>query len=566
MPKVQLTLQAAKERESDILNKLGKVQRASKNHKTQTKQNQLKTDWAEHAKKNAADSKRYENDLRDAALEVAKLIDDNSVLDEEVDLTPMADAWFQVSGVRKLLGKLRPRDPQRLRQAPDQASSLHDVLGSVSVAIRALGADLAAEVAWSEDECKAARRSLNAEFSHSALPWAAGASKHGACEHCADLSDQEDRLITRCEDDTVEYGDQLQLLNDRFNTELAALEQEIANQRRRLATWDDDAHFRFVCIKKQLQGKGRDLLVDRLSLEFPHLSREQLQAHEAHVDSLKYSLQKQSAAFRQWRHDRLQLFRRFEPAVDAKSRESELAEVRKAEAMEQRSRQSQLHRKLESDRERYAVFCEQKIRAVEEQLSKVQAAEAERDDAFRRRAKIAKDVAQQYMEKKADRKTQLDEEREEKTRIEAEERYGRMQRNAKAVRLRRQMDELKLRDVSQQRQAVEQEQREREERLQQALARLRIEAPRDPKRLLKLPSSASADAYNDPLVCVTRGPACGFYERTLMSDARYKLSAALHAAGLAGTAAAHEALNRVAAPRPAHHHTFSEAFGGGYPD
>ena len=54
-------------------------------------------------------------------------------------------------------------------------------------------------------------------------------------------------------------------------------------------------------------------------------------------------------------------------------------------------------------------------------------------------------------------------------------------------------------------------------------------------------------------------PAAGFDENRLMADARYKLSAALQAAGLFSTKAGQEALARVVAPKPAQPHMVSQA-------
>ncbi|CAE7789360.1 unnamed protein product [Symbiodinium sp. CCMP2592] len=144
-------------------------------------------------------------------------------------------------------------------------------------------------------------------------------------------------------------------------------------------------------------------------------------------------------------------------------------------------------------------------------------------------------------------------------------RAKRMARNAEVVSLRQQMDELKRQEAAQKRVALEQEQLERAAALEKAMEKLKVEAPRDPARLHKAPARLSAEAYLDPMVCVTRGPHAGFDERSLMADARYKLSAALQAAGLYGTRAGHEALARVAAPRPAQPHIVSQVFNGGYP-
>eukprot|EP00439_Symbiodinium_sp_Y106_P025533 s1942_g3.t1 len=144
-------------------------------------------------------------------------------------------------------------------------------------------------------------------------------------------------------------------------------------------------------------------------------------------------------------------------------------------------------------------------------------------------------------------------------------RAKRMARNAEVVSLRQQMDELKRQEAAQKRVALEQEPLERAAALEKAMEKLKVEAPRDPARLHKAPARLSAEAYLDPMVCVTRGPHAGFDEKSLMADARYKLSAALQAAGLYGTRAGHEALARVAAPRPAQPHIVSQVFNGGYP-
>jgi len=98
------------------------------------------------------------------------------------------------------------------------------------------------------------------------------------------------------------------------------------------------------------------------------------------------------------------------------------------------------------------------------------------------------------------------------------------------------------------------------------MEQLKVEAPRDPERLLRGPSRLNAEAYMDPLVCVTRAPVSQQHllEDRLMRDARYKLSSALQAAGLFNTKAGQEALNAVPAPRPSQPHMVSRVFEG-YP-
>mmetsp|Transcript_80366 Transcript_80366/g.202217 ORF Transcript_80366/g.202217 Transcript_80366/m.202217 type:complete len:564 (-) Transcript_80366:38-1729(-) len=562
MPKVPLTLQAAKAKESDILAKLSKVQQASQSHKQQTRLNQQRLEWTEQARKLAQEARRLDDDIREAANSLGLLPE--LAEEQEAGDALTKDAWFQVAGVRQLLAQVRLRDVDRLRRAPDQALSLQEVLGSVTAAINSLGAGLTVQASGLEHDCAAARRSLRRDLPGDAV-WAASAGERHAAENCCDLSDEEDQLLDRLGGEE-EYGDELRRLNHQVTSELAQLEQELTELRRKQRGWDDEAHFRFVCIKKQFQGRSRDLLVDRLCLEFPHLSREQLQAHEAHIDALKYASQRQAAAFRQWRRDRFQLLRRNQGILEQRQRQEEANQARRQDMQEQREKQRALHGKLREERARHSVKREERQRADEEVRRRRENEEAEKDVAHRKRAQAVKELAKEHGERRREQKMQKEEEEAERERVEAEDRHKRMERNAEVVRLRREMDELKQREVLQQRQLAEQERREREHRLQQAVEKLRVEAPRDPERLLKMPARAQAEAYNDPLVCVTRGPHAGFDEKRLMADARYKLSAALQAAGLFGTKAAHEALAAVQAPRPAQQHIVSQVFaGGGYP-
>mmetsp|Transcript_86657 Transcript_86657/g.240295 ORF Transcript_86657/g.240295 Transcript_86657/m.240295 type:complete len:556 (-) Transcript_86657:223-1890(-) len=554
MPKVSLSLEAAKAKDGDIFARLSRVQHAAQNHKHQTKLNQQRLEWADQASKLASEARRLESDLWEVTGELGL---SDSTPDQQLGESPMADMWFQVAGVRKLLSQVRQRDPGRLRSAPEQALSLQDVLGSVLAAARSVGVSLEAESAELEHECNAMGRSLRQELA------AAGA---WSCERTGDvdLSADEDMLLERLGKDSESYQLELQKLNYQVNSEVAQLEQELTELRRKCRGWDEHAHSRFVFIKQQLQAR-RDLLLDRLHLEFPHLTREQLQAHEAHCDALHYAVQRHAAAFRQWRRDRLALLRRHRGWLEGQLAAEAAAVSRRQDALEQRERQRRAHGRLEAERARACVRREELQRAESERRQQQAAAEALRAQAQSRRAQSVRDLTRRYSERKREDQQRREQECAEEARRMEEERMARMERNAEAVHLRRQMDELKQREAAQLRSLAQQEQREQEHRLQQALEKLKVEAPRDPARLLKLPLRARVEAYNDPLVCVTRGPYAGFDEKKLMSDARYKLSAALQAAGLFGTHAGHEILARVPAPRPAQPHIVSQIFDGGYP-
>eukprot|EP00435_Cladocopium_sp_Y103_P047738 s163_g14.t1 len=304
------------------------------------------------------------------------------------------------------------------------------------------------------------------------------------------------------------------------------------------------------------RGRGRDLLVERLRLEFPHLNREELQQHEVTCDSLKYANQRQAAAFRQWRRDRLNLLRQHQQRLRQRQR-ADLAQQKRWQEMQQvkekgKVLQGRLQRELEAG----------------EEQGRQQQIQAEKEQKHRQRAEVVRQLSRNFAEQRKEQQQREKEDAMQREQREMEERAVRMERNAQMVEMRRQLDELKRKEVAQKRAALEQERLERQMALQRAMENLKVEAPRDLARLHKVPERLSAEAYSDPLVCVTRGPAAGFDENRLMADARYKLSAALQAAGLYSTKAGQEALARVAAPKPAQPHLVSQVFSGdfGYPN
>ncbi|CAE8644338.1 unnamed protein product, partial [Polarella glacialis] len=462
------------------------------------------------------------DDLRDCASGLCLLPE----LTEEMraGAESASDIWFQVSGVRQLLLQLRRRDSERLRRAPDQAVALQGVLSSVAAALGSLGPHLAAQAAELEDEIGASRRGLRRELAAEGL-WAAHGER--AAEDRCDLSDEEDGLMERIGDGPEDFQAELGGLNEQVSKELAQLEQELAELRRKRAGWDDAAHFRFRCILREFQGKNRELITDRLSLEFPHLSREQLQQHEVLCDSLKYATQKQASAFRQWRRERLALLRKHQGRVEERFKAQGAMAARRQDMLEVKEKGKQLQGRLQVQRAKASVKQEEQTRLKDVDEKRRQTVEAEKDKLARQRADEAKGVSRELAEKRREQQQRQAEEATERDRQEADDRVQRLARNAEIVRLRRQMDELKQREVAQQRAAVEQERRERALRLELAMEKLKVQAERDPERLLKVPARALAEAYNDPFVCVTRGPHAGFDENRLMADARYKLSAAL---------------------------------------
>lgn len=556
MPKV--SLESARARDHEILDKLGRVQQAAQSHKQKTKLNQQRHEWIEQARVLTREARKLEDDLKDAVEGTWPEVKDE--LQVQKAESSGSDVWLQVSGLRQLVSQLRLRDPQRLREAPPQAWQLQEVLSSMAVAVNNQNQQLTSEAALLEEECSSLRSQLRCDVD--------GLADRSALQDRCDLSDEEDDLLQNIGDGEEDYRRALEELNVQVSASVMELEQELSELRRKRAGWDDDAHFRFLHIKKEFQGRGRDLFVERLRLEFPHLNREDLQQHEVTCDSLKYANQRQAATFRQWRRDRLNLLRQHQQRLQQRQRAENAQQKRWQEMQQVKEKGKVLQGRLLVERQRVLAKQEERELEAGEEQRRQQAIQAEKEQKHRQRAEVVRQLSRNFAEQRKEQQQREKEDAIQREQREMEERAVRMERNARMVEMRRQLDELKRKEVAQKRAALEQERLERQMALERAMENLKVEAPRDLARLHKVPERLSADAYSDPLVCVTRGPAAGFDETRLMADARYKLSAALQAAGLYGTRAGQEALARVAAPKPAQPHLVSQVFSGnfGYPN
>lgn len=561
MPKVSLTLAAAKAKDDEIFAKLNRVKKAAEGHKQNTKISQQKLEWTEQAKKLASEARHHEVDLEDTMASLGGLLGDD--VDEEI--AGSDTVWFQVNGVRQLLAQVARRDVERLQKSPDQALSLHEVVTSVAAALAAYGPGLALKASALEQEIASLRGPLRRELTADGL-W--GGDRQA--EDRINLSEEEDGFLDSVAGDGPEaYEEELRSLNAQVSADLATLEREAAEAKRRTSGWDDEASFRFACIRREFQGQRRELLLDRLSLEFPHLGREHLQAHETHCDALRFVKDKQAAAVRQWRRERLQLLRRHQGIIEERQRMETQMAARREDRARVDSKQRKLHARVDSNRARASVKRNDQQRLDDEAEARRRGLEEERDAAQRRHAQAVKDQAQDFADRKRERRQRDEESAAEEEQRVAAENAQQQARNSERVRLRKQMDDMKQQEATRQRAAAEQERREREHRLQQAIENLAPKAADDPERLHRRPERLQAEAYLDPYECAPvagRGMArCGFDEGRLMTDARYKISAALQAAGLYGTQAGHEALARVAAPRVAQPSQMAAVFKGGYP-
>eukprot|EP00435_Cladocopium_sp_Y103_P049556 s163_g15.t1 len=250
MPKV--SLESARARDHEILDKLGRVQQAAQSHKQKTKLNQQRHEWIEQARVLTREARKLEDDLKDAVSEMGTWPEVKDELQvQKADSSSAAEVWLQVSGLRQLLAQLRLRDPQRLREAPQQAWQLQEILSSMAVAVNNQNQQLTSEAALLEEECSSLRSQLRCDMD--------GLSDRSALQDRCDLSDEEDDLLQNIGDGEEAYRRALEELNVQVSASLTELEQEmgrlllLSELRRKRAGWDDDAHFRFLHIKKEFQ-------------------------------------------------------------------------------------------------------------------------------------------------------------------------------------------------------------------------------------------------------------------------------------------------------------------------
>merc|ERR1712139_447736 len=119
------------------------------------------------------------------------------------------------------------------------------------------------------------------------------------------------------------------------------------------------------------------MLSERLALEFPHLGREQLQAHEAHCDALKFLAQRRAACLRSWRRERHELLRKTQGSLEDRLKGEDALSARRHEAAEVTEKQKRLNQKLQVERARVSAMRQEQQRQEEELQKRLKAVEAE---------------------------------------------------------------------------------------------------------------------------------------------------------------------------------------------
>lgn len=378
----------------------------------------------------------------------------------------------------------------------------------------------------------------------------------------------------------VSIAADLEQLDDIFAGKLAGLRRShseaIADE---FGGWNEEDHIRFTMIRHQylrvnrpvsgpkMVGAGglstRALFFDRLQYDLPHYTRQQLLAHEAFVDAYEFYDKRRRATERDWRTNREALVRDAIGSLEASARIQQ--ERLSKDAEQERWRQicvDRAQRVLAWRKERLARIAEEE-RLQDEARMKEEQRRAMEDIKMKEENERRSREIQEYRESKLREARAKEEMYAERVRMLQPVVEAQAKRNAERVEHRHDEYELKLEALRLAEQRKLEEQAALEARLDALRSLVQVNVEADPERLVSH-TVASKAAMKEGLEHrewieqhagqLQRGLAvAGYSDAQIMSDKRFRLQQALHAAGLANSEYARQVLKGVEparAPRP----------------
>eukprot|EP00742_Colponemidia_sp_Colp-10_P007508 GILJ01008093.1.p1 GENE.GILJ01008093.1~~GILJ01008093.1.p1 ORF type:complete len:719 (-),score=143.89 GILJ01008093.1:238-2139(-) len=350
----------------------------------------------------------------------------------------------------------------------------------------------------------------------------------------------------------LNYARGLRALEERLNLELLRLKDQITEHPSGL--WNEDSHFRFKKIHREyiIHGKSRESYMERLSLEFPHLERKELELRDHFVERQRWVKAKRTALLSDYEREKSELRLKAESAWGELQRETEERQKVEAAMLKQELHCQQVHGELavlkeEFDRkqrekriqeriqeERFAA--KEKERQLQEALERARKKEATND--FKQIKREQEEIFKKQMEAEALAQQSILKETINRNKVRVEQRQDEML-GIIAYRKQKQQEVMQLHQ-------------EREERLAMAAEKFKVEAEADPTRLTRLTATLAAkhaQGYDVgggiPLYKVH-----GFTQDQLMKDMRFKVMSALQTAGLANTEYGRELIAKTQSIRP----------------
>lgn len=502
---------------------LTQLNKAAKSHKHQSKLKFHQFQYIHTARDLALKSKRLEEDLKawltEGYTDSGKLV---AQLEEGMERERRA-IMYQINGARELLGSVI-----RLKSA-DQSSATAKV-AEVATHLREVKDFLSEGLADLADQ----QTALEAEISEFSLADLVPKPDFSLSFPSAKVPGYSLLSLNEAHI-SAEYEKACGFVDALFDTQLAALrDKEVVNP------WPEAAASRFEHIHRTYVkgGKPRERYFERLLLEFPTLTREDLDAEDRVVEAIRWAHKSRKNIQLDWERHRKALQASGEAMLTAEIEKLQEKANRDAEFIEQEQKLARINQEYTARNAEYqakvaAQSQAQRAKEVQEQ------AEAELQSKARQEyERKRKETAAAYQQRKTREQELLRRAKLAQEAKEAERKRTEIERNRGKVQAKRESEMRKIQQNLEQKAQKTEAVESSKARIESAIAAY-SHIPKvdlDPARVQQPTQSKLAKkAIRDQSDAVILFKQTGFTAESLMKDMRYRLSAALNEAGLAGT-------------------------------
>ncbi|KAK7153704.1 hypothetical protein R3I94_007172 [Phoxinus phoxinus] len=353
-------------------------------------------------------------------------------------------------------------------------------------------------------------------------------------------------------------------LTEKYKLRLAIVESRLQGLDRNCG-WIAADHECFQHIMSQYSPSlrnQRSLYIDMLQRLLPHITQQELSAHERWSDWYHFSMTQKSLVLQGWQRDHSELLLRALSVLE----DSRISRVQQQELQNQRSHQQNICFKL---REKLQQWRIQQEEAAELEASLAAYWHKEEDETLRkeqqrektRRAQLTQQINKFHSgkQRRRDEQRKRDMKRLAELRREIEEQ---MQRDKERVKFRKELIQQKLQMHEIKEKQKQKDDKEREERLQALRNQVSKVAEANPERMMgnteawrvrQLPEEVFA--LQKPLYQLNT-----YTDKQIVSDPRVRIELALRTAGLHNTPYAKQILSEIQPPKPPRRDTESTTF------
>ncbi|XP_051761919.1 coiled-coil domain-containing protein 148-like isoform X1 [Ctenopharyngodon idella] len=353
-------------------------------------------------------------------------------------------------------------------------------------------------------------------------------------------------------------------LTEKYKLRLSIVESRLQGLNRNCG-WNAADHECFQHIMSQYSPSlrnQRSLYIDMLQRLLPHITQQEMSAHERWSDWYHFSMTQKSLVLQGWQRDHSELLLTALSVLE----DCRISHIQQQELQNQRSHQQNICLKLREKLQQWRIQQEQAAeleatlaaywhKEEEERLRKEQQREKTR------RAQLTQQINRFHAEKQKRREEQRkrDMKRLAELRREIEQQ---MQRDKERVKFRKELLQQKLQMCETKEKQKQKDDKEREERLQALCNQVSKVAEANPERMMgntvawrvrQLPEEVFA--LQRPLYQLNT-----YTDKQIVSDPRVRIEQALRTAGLHNSPYARQILNEIQPPKPHRRDMESTAF------